>query len=292
MKHQIITTDETITIEPKIDGVDIRADFDGEQWNVSDGYETEHYTVITDAQAAIRRMIDYYSTDDEALYVRFEKMGREVAETEEYTNSEDAWESEVEHYTFTDHEKEIAADAFGNGFASYTPLELSAVMTAGEACEKYGLAEATVRQAINRAQIFARKSGGTWLIRRTDAEARWRKMNEQLIRVEIEGIVIHAERTISRESNPDLYFVLVEMVPEMRVSGDMHTQSQRGQFKALVHDRIMHTLPRNAQPVTYADPRIIHVSDGQSFIEMQTRNADDALALAQDLVNARRAQLQ
>lgn len=50
---------------------------------------------------------------------------------------------------------------------------LDDVLTAGEATEIYGLASATVRQAINRGNIPARKSGGTWLIRRADAEALW-----------------------------------------------------------------------------------------------------------------------
>lgn len=52
---------------------------------------------------------------------------------------------------------------------------LNAIMTAGEAAEEFGLAESTVRQAINREQIVARKSGGTWLILRKHAEARWGK---------------------------------------------------------------------------------------------------------------------
>lgn len=50
---------------------------------------------------------------------------------------------------------------------------LNAVMTAAEAAEVYGLAEVTVRQAINRRMIIARKSAGTWLIKRADAEQRW-----------------------------------------------------------------------------------------------------------------------
>jgi hypothetical protein len=104
---------------------------------------------------------------------KYEQMGREIAETEAYTNSEDAWEAEETHYALTSDEKEIAADAFGEGFISYTPAELSDVITAGEARELFGLAEATVRQAINRGQIPHRKSGGTWLILRKHAEARW-----------------------------------------------------------------------------------------------------------------------
>jgi hypothetical protein len=103
----------------------------------------------------------------------YEALGREIAETETYMNSEDAWESEETHRTLSDDDLEIAADAFGMGFVSYTPAELSEVMTAGEVVDVWGFAEATVRQAINRGQIFARKSGGTWLIRRKDAETKW-----------------------------------------------------------------------------------------------------------------------
>ena len=51
--------------------------------------------------------------------------------------------------------------------------ELSSVMTAGEIVECYGLDESTVRQTIRRGDIPARKSGGTWLVLRSVAEARW-----------------------------------------------------------------------------------------------------------------------
>ena len=50
---------------------------------------------------------------------------------------------------------------------------LDTILTAGEATELYGLASATVRQAIKRGNIPARKSGGTWLLRRSDAEELW-----------------------------------------------------------------------------------------------------------------------
>lgn len=53
--------------------------------------------------------------------------------------------------------------------------DLWPVMTAGEARATFGLAEATVRQAINRNTIPARLSGGTWIILRKDAVARWGK---------------------------------------------------------------------------------------------------------------------
>lgn len=52
--------------------------------------------------------------------------------------------------------------------------ELTSVMTATEVAEAYGITERTVRQSCERGYIPARQSGKTWLIRRRDAEARWR----------------------------------------------------------------------------------------------------------------------
>lgn len=57
--------------------------------------------------------------------------------------------------------------------ARQAEIDLSDVMTSAEVCEEFGLSESTVRKAIERGTIPARKSAGTWLIRRSDAEARW-----------------------------------------------------------------------------------------------------------------------
>jgi excisionase family DNA binding protein len=48
-------------------------------------------------------------------------------------------------------------------------------MTTAEVAALYGLSDATVRQAILRGALPARKSGGTWLIRARDAKDRWGK---------------------------------------------------------------------------------------------------------------------
>ena len=53
------------------------------------------------------------------------------------------------------------------------PVMLDAVMTTAEVTDLYGFAEATVRQAINRGQLQARKSGGTWLVAKADVVAKW-----------------------------------------------------------------------------------------------------------------------
>ena len=57
--------------------------------------------------------------------------------------------------------------------SDYAYKLLAAVMTAAEACERYGLEQSTVRQAIRRGELSARKSGKTWLILAEEAEARW-----------------------------------------------------------------------------------------------------------------------
>lgn len=52
---------------------------------------------------------------------------------------------------------------------------LHLVMTTREAEDEFGLATGTAKKAAQRGDVPARKSGGTWLIRRVDAEARWDK---------------------------------------------------------------------------------------------------------------------
>jgi excisionase family DNA binding protein len=52
---------------------------------------------------------------------------------------------------------------------------LDDVLTAQEAATLFNLSESTIRVNIHRGNIPARKSGGTWLIRRSDAERKWSK---------------------------------------------------------------------------------------------------------------------
>ena len=51
--------------------------------------------------------------------------------------------------------------------------DLDGAMTVEEVAKTYGRAASTVRGSIFRGYIPARKSGKNWLIRRSDAEARW-----------------------------------------------------------------------------------------------------------------------
>jgi len=52
---------------------------------------------------------------------------------------------------------------------------LSAVISAAGAAQLFHIDPRTVRDAIENGKLDALKSGGTWLIRRADAEARWGK---------------------------------------------------------------------------------------------------------------------
>ena len=47
------------------------------------------------------------------------------------------------------------------------------IMTTAEVAKEFGIADATVRQAIGHGFIEARQSGSTWLLRRADATKRW-----------------------------------------------------------------------------------------------------------------------
>lgn len=55
----------------------------------------------------------------------------------------------------------------------FCDLELDEVMTSGEVVAVFGLSDSTVRNACKRGSIPARKSGGVWLVKRSDAVARW-----------------------------------------------------------------------------------------------------------------------
>lgn len=128
------------------------------------------YLAKTDSGAALAHVL---TVRDENIEERFTELGYKAAETD-YTDSSDAYEAEDTHRTLQQDQQEIAADAFGTGWQrSYDESSLSDVMTAAETATAFGLAEATVRQAINRGQINARKSSGTWLVLRKDVEKKW-----------------------------------------------------------------------------------------------------------------------
>jgi excisionase family DNA binding protein len=54
-------------------------------------------------------------------------------------------------------------------------IDLRDVMTVQEIADTYGKTRDTVHKAIQDGKLPARQSAKTWLIRREDAEKRWRK---------------------------------------------------------------------------------------------------------------------
>lgn len=51
--------------------------------------------------------------------------------------------------------------------------ELSGYISAREVEEIYGVARMTINEALRRGWIVGRRSGATWIMRRSDADARW-----------------------------------------------------------------------------------------------------------------------
>lgn len=134
----------------------------------------------------VKRSSDAHEQENAA---RFQALGEQYAIDSDFSNSEDAWEHAISNDSemiaalrgLNEDARISAAEDFGQGFADVlqaekaeNEIELNSIMTAAEAAETFGLAEATVRQSINRWQIPARKSAGTWLIRRADAEKKWK----------------------------------------------------------------------------------------------------------------------
>lgn len=71
-----------------------------------------------------------------------------------------------------EHQKPIEGPNVING-ADILSGKVKLMMTTTEVAETYGISDRTVREAIEKGWINARKSGGTWLIRTQDAEKRW-----------------------------------------------------------------------------------------------------------------------
>jgi excisionase family DNA binding protein len=74
---------------------------------------------------------------------------------------------------YDDDNRVMVVDVNRRDVPDFTPLY--AVLTTSEVAELYGLDDSTPKKAAQEGAIPARKSGGTWLIRREDAEARWGK---------------------------------------------------------------------------------------------------------------------
>lgn len=60
----------------------------------------------------------------------------------------------------------------------FIDLELTEVMSSSEVTQVFGLSDSTVRNACKAGRIPARKSGNVWLVRRSDAMARWGQVKD------------------------------------------------------------------------------------------------------------------
>lgn len=185
-------TDEEIKTEVRSQAETMHDVYQNECWEVGDGFEPlgfNEFLAESDYAQAVKAMCDARDELNSGA-VNFQSIGERYAIESDYTNADDAWEHAISNDLqiiealrgLDTDERASAAEDFGQGFADVLQAEkaeieeeLNTVMTAAEAAETFELAEATVRQAINRGQIPARKSAGTWLIRREDAEKKWGK---------------------------------------------------------------------------------------------------------------------
>lgn len=136
-------------------------------------------TKVTYADRADFNQFTEYVLSDKRIVRRGESAGGIYKYTVTGTcDNRQSYMDEIGDWTEIDEEELVSLlEAIGEN----EPI-LDSVMTSAEVCEEFGLNESTVRKAIERDTIPARKSAGTWLIRRADAEARWsdrRIENEQ-----------------------------------------------------------------------------------------------------------------
>lgn len=75
----------------------------------------------------------------------------------------------------TDDEQQTARRAEVEARAAVRQQEMTVEMTVTEIVQAYSVSAQAVRKACDEGWIPARKSGATWLIRRSDAEKRWGK---------------------------------------------------------------------------------------------------------------------
>jgi hypothetical protein len=121
---------------------------------------------------------DVYKHGASALYLA---MNEETAapmhsDSDDYEDMEDYEETERENERIDALMNEVSDMEQAKWIQEQAAKEeLESVLTASEVDEIYNLATGTARQACNRGQIVARKSGATWLIRKADASEMWRK---------------------------------------------------------------------------------------------------------------------
>ncbi|MBN1312945.1 MAG: DUF433 domain-containing protein [Anaerolineae bacterium] len=89
--------------------------------------------------------------------------------TDEIDGLLDEWDKAATKHDDPERKAQLLARAQAKGIELAQEQE----MTASEISEEFGITSRVVRLTATKGWIPARKSGATWLIRRSDAEARW-----------------------------------------------------------------------------------------------------------------------
>lgn len=84
----------------------------------------------------------------------------------------DEWNKAAAEHDDPERKAQLLAKADSKGIKP-TENRQEQAMTASEIAKEFGIAARVVRLTASKGWIPARKSGSTWLIRRSDAEARW-----------------------------------------------------------------------------------------------------------------------
>jgi hypothetical protein len=107
----------------------------------------------------------------------FERFARETYDHWTYQNDSDlSFEDFKRRSDYTDCKDAVMGCCEDATEEAEGETALESVMTASEVAEEFDLAEATVRQYLNRNNPWwARKSAGTWLVLRANAKTQWGK---------------------------------------------------------------------------------------------------------------------
>jgi excisionase family DNA binding protein len=143
---KIVSSPEVLGGKPRIEGKRISVQLIAESYahfGQSIEYIAEAYDL---APAEIHAALSYYYAHVDEIE---QSIRREDQDTENVPHIEDAI-------------KELRVD----------------MLTVAEVAASYRINDRTVREAIHKGWLKARKSGGTWLIRRQDAHERWGENNK------------------------------------------------------------------------------------------------------------------